>query len=103
MSTEFNCLVRFTGGALQDSELPAIDAAAQRIRAAVEHVCEPVAERFVGAALLTVAIDRLLHERGTQATAMTLIRLIDSVLEHGERRAHEHAASSIKSAIEDHP
>lgn len=75
------CLTRVIVDGQPGIELAALQDIVERIQSAVQYVVPRSHQHYIGAALLQLAVARLLGEAGAQHTAMTLIRLVDSVLE----------------------
>lgn len=79
----------------QEAQHPEIKVLMQRIDAALPYLTAPAKPSLVGDALLNLALSHLLRERGVQETATALIRLIDAVLEFGERPSTDRAHARI--------
>jgi len=67
-----------------DVEVAELQSVMDRIQSAIRYVVPRSHQPYVGNALLNLAVSRMVSETGAQATATMLIRLVDSVVEHGE-------------------
>lgn len=67
-----------------DAEVAELQGVMDRIQAAIRYAVPRSHQPYVGNALLNLAVSRIVSETGAQAAATLLIRLVDSVLEHGE-------------------
>lgn len=85
MRHEFESLPRFGLDVGLDIEPADLQALMRRIDNTLRPLVAPSEQPYAGHALLNIAVAELLRERGVQETATTLIRVIDAVLEHGER------------------
>jgi hypothetical protein len=70
----------------QELELAELQNVMQRIQGAVGHVVPRSHQSYVGDALLNLAIEHKLHDKGMQHTTSFLIRVVDSVLENDSPR-----------------
>ena len=77
------CLTRIVDGN-HEIEIAELRRVTARIQDAVHQVIPSRHQRHVSNALLHLALGLMVQERGAQHTATTLIRLIDTVLEHDD-------------------